>query len=273
MGSKEINSSNIRSLPKPSFIADLVVETEVSIPGIETRCYLLDFCQDEDALDAWALHIRRHYVRDDALKKNCAFRDVTTEEYLKEHVIPQTPRMRGGDFAEIVISDLIQFVEGYVVPRYKQNRRKDPEASEHGTDVLAYKIGNVDSPSPNDELLLVEVKSAAGSPLKEAFKSVGADCGKDLSRAAMTMSYYLDECLEVGDFETANELKRLMNKGENTYKTTLAAASAAGIGDVSGHLCGETADTLGVSGYDHVYILHKVRLMDLAHSLYDRCTL
>ena len=79
MGSMEINSSNIRSLPKPSFIDDLAVETEVSIPGIETRCYLLNFCQDEAALDAWALHIRRHYVRDDVLKKNCVFRDVTTE--------------------------------------------------------------------------------------------------------------------------------------------------------------------------------------------------
>ena len=97
-----------------------------------------------------------------------------------------------GDFAEMLISDLLQFVEGYEVPRYKQHARKDRNSSEHGTDVIAYKVENPDMPSENDELLAVEVKSrSASSGLSTALSEAAKDSPKDRSRVAMTLAYYV----------------------------------------------------------------------------------
>mgnify|MGYP000941822590 CR=1 FL=1 len=269
MANTAINKSNIRELPRPCFIDWLVREDQVSIEGCSVECFRLEGSIDDAALAEWARHIRRHYIRDDELHEYSEFYQIGKTRYLRENV----PQIRAGDFAEIVISDLVQFVVGYEVPRYKQHGRSDKNSSEHGTDIVAFKMKNPPSPSKYDELLAIEVKSRSSSTdLKGAISDAAKDSPKDRSRIAMTLSYYSKRSLDAGDVLTSSELKRFMNASEHPFKEAFAIAAIAGIGDAERHLEGLSASDLCVTKGETVFVIHKSHLMDLIHEIYDRCT-
>lgn len=273
MANTAINQSNIRKLPRPCFVDWLVREDEVSIEGCSVECFRLEGAIDDAALVEWARHIRRHYIRDDELREYSEFFEIGENEYLRENVIPDVPQIMAGDFAEIVISDLVQFVEGYEVPRYKQYGRSDKNSSEHGTDIVAFKMENPSNPSKFDELLAIEVKSRSSSTdLKGAISDAAKDSPKDRSRIAMTLAYYGKRSLDAGDILTSSELKRFMNASEHPFKEAFAIGAIAGIGNAERHLEGLSASDLYVAEGGTVVVIHRSHLMDLIREIYDRCT-
>ena len=67
---------------------------------------------------------------------------MTVEQYLHDYVIPQKGEelgatVRSADITEILISDLLEFVHQYSVPRYKLKNRSGKNNSQQGTDVIA----------------------------------------------------------------------------------------------------------------------------------------
>jgi hypothetical protein len=153
------------SLNQPKYINWFVKENNITFEdGIPITCYRLDYKIDEDAFREWAIHIRQHYESDDELKESLIDTNMSVENYLRSNVIPQIsdpfgPVSRSNDFTEIMISDLIEFVHGYIAPRCKQHNRSGKTQSEHGSDILAYKfIKSEKLPSVKDELLVIEVK-------------------------------------------------------------------------------------------------------------------
>ncbi len=267
-----IDANNIRDLPKPSFINWMAKEESISLHGVDTACYRLDYEVDEAALDEWALHLRRHYVRDDELAAESHGIGRTPSEYLKEFIIPTEKRMRTSDFAEILVSDMLQFVEGYESPRYKHHGRTASNASERGVDVIAYPAFDPEEPKASDELILVEVKSGAASSLREVLNRVGADCGKDEARRAMTLNYIRQRSLRSKDDRTSSEMARFLMKGDHSYKSTFAGAATVGVRNLEGKLDNMTAEEFGVQGYDRLFIIHADKLMDLIENVYGRCT-
>ena len=274
MDSTYIGRSNIRDLPEPVFIKWLVYEEDVQIEGAVTRCFRLDGSIDERSLQEWALHIRRHYIRDDELEDYSSFYEIDPATYLRASCIPDVPRIRGGDFAEIIISDLLQFIEGYEVPRYKQHGRSDKNNSEHGTDVIAYKLVDPLKPNLKDELLAVEVKSRSSSTaLSDAISEAAKDSPKDRSRLAMTISYYSRRSLESGDDRTSAELKRFLCASERPFIESFAIGAIAGVKDAKRQIGFKNADDFFLSKNDKVFIIHRPHFMDLIHSVYERCVL
>lgn len=266
-----INANNIRDLPKPSFINWMAKEESISLQGVDTVCYRLDHVVDVAALDEWAVHLRRHYIRDDELADESSGIGKTPSDYLKEFIIPSKKRIRTGDFAEIIVSDMLQFVEGFESPRYKHHGREDRNDSEHGVDVIAYHAFNPTDPKASDELILVEVKSGAGSPLRDVLRRVGADCGKDEARRAMTLNYIRQRSMRAGDSRTASEMSRFLIKGDHSYKSTYAGAATVGLKSLNDKLDNMTAEEFGVQGYDKLFIIHADKLIDLIENVYDRC--
>lgn len=242
------------------------------LQGVETSYYRLDFDIDEAALDEWAVHLRRHYIRDDELAAESSGIGSTPAAYLAESIIPTKKRIRTGDFAEILICDLLQFVEGYESPRYKHHGRIDRNESERGTDVIAYPWFDPSNPNEADELILVEVKSGAGSSLKETLGRVGADSGKDEARYAMTLNYMRRRSMAAEDKQTEREMSRFLMKGDQTYKRTFAGAATIGLKSLKGKLEGLAAEELGIGAYDKLFIVHAGKFMDLIEDVYDRCT-
>jgi hypothetical protein len=266
-----ISRANIRRLPKPKFINWLVHEEDVTIEGAKVECYRIEGDIDEAQLDSWALHVRRHYCRDDDLDAYTHYYEVPASDYLAQK-IPDITQIMTGDFSEIIISDLLQFIEGYQVPRYKQYGREDKNSSGHGTDILAYKIGNPEQPSPDDVLLAVEVKSRSGSAkVKDGIKEAASDSLKDRSRTAMTIAYFSERSLQGNDLVTASELKRFLLASEHPYREEYSIGVTAGTDDISRAISRSTAEDLGIVSGETVFIVHRKHMMDLIKRIYSRC--
>lgn len=153
-------------MEKPQYIDWIVEETGIVIKDdIPLKCYKIDYKDDESILDDWALHIRRNYIEDTELKEDADDNAMTVEQYLHDYVIPQKGEelgatVRSADITEILISDLLEFVHQYSVPRYKLKNRSGKNNSQQGTDVIAYKYKNEDkTPNDKDELVAAEVKA------------------------------------------------------------------------------------------------------------------
>lgn len=137
-------------MEKPQYIDWIVEETGIVIKDdIPLKCYKIDYKDDESILDDWALHIRRNYIEDTELKEDADDNAMTVEQYLHDYVIPQKGEelgatVRSADITEILISDLLEFVHQYSVPRYKLKNRSGKNNSQQGTDVIAYKYKNED---------------------------------------------------------------------------------------------------------------------------------
>lgn len=259
---------------EPNFLRWLVREDEVEISGTVTKCYRIEPNIDDASLDEWATHIRRHYRRDKELQEALKGYTADLSSYLADFVIPDAPEIRSGDFAEIVICDLLEFMENYAVSRYKHLDRADKNCSEHGSDVIAYRVTDSQHPRSSDELLVVEVKSRASTTnLKQAIMDAGADSMRDKARLAMTLDYHRCRSERYGDSTNADAMARFLNRGEYPCREIYAIGAIAGLKNAGRHLGGAESKTLGLSEDMPVYIVHKPKLMEMIHDLYRRCCL
>lgn len=98
-------------MDKPQYINWIVKEYGVVFEDQQPlNCYKLSYEIDDDILDDWALHIRRHYVPDDELREDSALHRLTVEEYLRQYVIPQKGEpfgstARSNDISEVLFAD------------------------------------------------------------------------------------------------------------------------------------------------------------------------
>ena len=183
-------------MEKPQYIDWIVEETGIVIKDdIPLKCYKIDYKDDESILDDWALHIRRNYIEDTELKEDADDNAMTVEQYLHDYVIPQKGEelgatVRSADITEILISDLLEFVHQYSVPRYKLKNRSGKNNSQQGTDVIAYKYKNEDkTPNDKDELVAAEVKATLSNMEYTPIKNAIIDSRKDEHRLARSVNY------------------------------------------------------------------------------------
>lgn len=288
---KSINENNIRDLQQPEYVSILhQVTGHVADDSGKVVSYTIDNGGEiqDSMLEDWALHLRRHYVRDDELKRYCdgEARDVAT--VLREDYIPDKPTIRSGDFGEILMSDILQFIEGYEVPRYKQVKRANHNMSDPGVDVVAYRISDPIGTNSSDELVTIEVKTRVTprkNQLSDAILDAEQSAQKDHTRIAMTLRMYKKRSSDVGDEKTKEEMIRFMMKSEKPYKHVLAIAVVIGADDLQAQseeiekICeseecdSETRKRLRFETVDKVRIVYRSELMDLIHSIYEGCVL
>ena len=264
---------------RPSYIDWIIEEKGITIKdGIPINCYSIDYKDDDTILDDWALHIRRNYIKDEDLLFDAEINGMNVEQYLHDRVIPQRneelgPTARSGDITEILVSDLLEFIFGYSVPRYKQKNRSGKNNSEHGTDVIAYKYFNgYDNPSEKDELIATEVKAALTStgyaPLENAIK----ESKKDEQRLARTIDHCRKRLKELGNLEESSEVARFLLKPDNNYKLTYAAAGISSCQTVDQEIkLSASGEELHISTKQRIFFIHGKTLMNLAHKIYERC--
>lgn len=273
-------AGEMKEMNKPQYIDWLIEEKGIVLEGThEVQSYRIDYSDNPEVIDDWALHIRRNYIKDQDLVESAEINGLTIEQYLKKYIMPQKGEplgstARSGDIAEIVVSDLLEFVMGYTVPRYKQMNRSGKNNSEHGTDIIGYKFYKKDkSPNEKDELVAAEVKaeltSEGYSSLKEAIK----DSRKDEDRLARTIDYCRKKLRYQNDFNSSKEIERFLIKPENNFKIIYIAAGVSSRGKV------DTNITLSVDGEDlrisngqAIFFIHGQKLMDLTHKIYERCS-
>lgn len=266
---------------KPRYINWFVCESSVTFEdGVPISCYKLDYIVDEDVFLEWALHIRRHYESDDELDESLSITQMSSEDYLRTYIIPQKtdpfgPTARSNDFTEIMISDLLEFVHGYAVPRCKQDNRSGKTNSEHGTDILAYKYSSPNQkPNPKDELLAIEVKAGLSSDTYDPIYSAVTDSKKyDAVRYAHTLNFYRKSLLKKGQKQQAYEIARFQNKSEQNFVLTYIASAIISRENITNNtIVGIKGKELELRSDNKVFLIHGKQLMNLAHQIYERCT-
>ena len=264
----------------PGYIKWLISEQSVRLEdGIAISCYKLDYSIDDDLFDEWALHIRRHYESDDELKESLIATSLSIEEYLKTFVIPQKsdpfgPTSRSNDFTEIMISDLVEFINGYTVPRCKQDNRSGKTNSAHGTDILAYKFHKPNhTPSKRDELLVIEVKAGLSSDIYEPISKAVVDSHQyDDVRYAHTLNFYRKSLRYKECYQQANDIARFQRKSEHDFIMNFIAAAVISRENIPNNIViGIKGDDLELRKNDKIFLIHGKTLMDLAHQIYERC--
>ena len=260
----------------PSFVSWLEREQCSFQDGTTVACWHLDWQCDEDALDEWALHIRRHYLRDEVLADRCRNRNERPDTYLPKCVVPSKGRIRTGDFAEILVSDVLEYLCRYAVPRYKQSGRDDKNSSGHGTDVLAYRIQSCGKASNDDELLAFEVKSDASGTQRSRFlkrvKDAATGSAKDPSRVPMTLEFMIDKASDAGDTQNVKALKRFTNKGGVTFREVYGSAVTTSYATPDVALSARTPNDVQLGEDSPLIVVHAQKFMDLINALYDRMT-
>lgn len=266
-------------MDRPQYINWFIQEHFVCLEdGFPVECYRLNYSIDEEVLDNWALHIRRHYESDEELEEALQYTGMSKEEYLREYVIPQPketlgPTSRANDITEIMISDLLEFIHNFTVPRCKQYNRSGKNSSKQGSDILAYKFFDKNQlPSPKDELLAVEVKAKLTSDSYDSIRNAANDSLKDNLRYSFTLNYYRRELKMMNKIKESECIARFQKKSENNFILKRSAAAIISRKDIDNVIIGINGDEFELKvGNDMVFLVHGEKLMELTHEVYRRC--
>lgn len=274
-------------MERPSYLTWLIEEKGVVLDnGEPIRCYKLEYADDDEMLDAWAVHIRRHYISDEELAESCDDLEISPEEYLKQ-LIPQKDRdrmagtARSNGISEILFSDLMEFIYGFEVPRCRMNNMSGPTVSEHGTDVIGYKFHNSDkTPDTKDRLVTVEVKAGLTKTTTDVIEKAVIDANKDEYRIAQSLDYMRKKLKRMDKQDKARDILRFQKKAQVDYKLENYAAGMSSLEEIPESEVNEkkakiipkiVGNKLRLKGDAGIYYVHGKSLMKLAHKIYDRC--
>jgi hypothetical protein len=201
-------------------------------------------------------------------------------EYLRDLVFPGVdqgfgPSTRSGDFAEILIADLLEFVLGYWVPRLRYAAKMVRNESVKGTDVIGFKtIGGDDTQySEDDSLITFETKAQLSGTKPEArLQDAIADAAKDVFRLAESLNALKRRLLEQQLSTEAKRVERFQDALDRPYvrKSGAAAVFCSSVFD-SAHV----ASNIDCSNLKHegelvLVVVHSHELLALANSIYNR---
>lgn len=248
--------------------------------GTSVKCWLLDWgAITESKLDEWALHLRRQYISDQELNHMSGEFGLSISEYLTNLVVPDGTdkrHARSGDFAEILVEDILECLYGFAVPRHKHRYREDKNASGPGADVIAYQRRDSSIPSVDDKLLVFEVKSNASGKTEAGFlrrvKDAATDSAKDPNRAPMSLGLMINKAIRAGDEESRRNLLRFWNKGGAPYTVEYGSAVATSYCAPSAVLTQKLPADVGLRVDNSLIVVHGNKLMELVNALYDRMT-
>lgn len=256
--------------------------------GTSVSCWLLDWEPIAEAeLDEWALHLRRQYICDKDLVHESGLFKLSVRKYLKNSIVPDKidrRNARSGDFAEILIEDILEYLYGFAVPRYKHRYREDKNLSGPGTDVIAYQRKDSSASSADDMLLAIEVKSDASGTTEKKFlerveaaiigsaKDALADSDDDPNRLPMSLELTIKKADRAGDDVTVNDLLRFWNRGGEHFKVKYGSAVTTSYSTPSVALTKSLPADVELKMGDLLIVVHGDKLMELVNRLYDRIT-
>jgi len=237
-----------------------------------------DFPTDATILDAWALNFRRQYCPDNELLALVDGTGMSVRQYLNQYVFPHKtnppgPSIRSGDFAEFLISDYLEFILGYWVPREKYSDKASTDESVKGVDILGFYQADPSSATPNDMLLAVEVKASFSAKVyKGQLQSAVDDGSKDLYlRQGFTLNATKRRLLRAGKTTEVSRIARFQNLADQPYRYYSGAVA------VLSNAAFNPAELIKTEANSHsnqaklgLMVVRANLVMKLVHELYDR---
>lgn len=257
-------------------------EKIITVCGKEAPVYAFNpDMADEKTMSAWATHFRNHYCDDSEIDELRDGTGLTRTDYLLKTKLPVQkatephektgPATRSGDFTEILVSDFLEFTLNYWVPRTRYEFKVNPNLSENGSDVIAFKYSSDGNPK-KDELMIYEVKgSLTGTKPLNRLQTAVNDSNKDRFRIAESLNAIKQRLKLKGLQKDVPKVQRFQNLGDRPYKEKYGAAAVLtnkmysdvelSKTDTSGHVNHSSLSLLVIKGD---------ALMDLVHFLYQR---
>lgn len=230
---------------------------------------------NETIMSNWARHFRNHYCSDAeiAILKP---EGMTNSEYLLNLKFPHKsegfgPRIRSGDFAEILVADYLAFLNQYYVPRTRYDRKMIGNESPKGSDVLGFKQKN-ENPSSKDELIIYEVKARLSeNNASNTLQTAIDDSSKDEARLAESLNGARQRLYDQKDFAGMAIISRFQKNVDHPYKTKFGAAAVL----TDSSCCVNTLAKSSAQEHSsrtelEMLVIRGPELMSLVHSLYER---
>lgn len=250
----------------------LVKTTELTTnDGDIVEIFELKSTMPDEVFDEWAIHFRQNYVADSLLDSLVSGTGKTKQEYLLEYKFPSAtdgfgPGTRSGDFAELLVSDYLEFVLGFTVPRERYKNKFNRNSSTQGTDVIGFKI-HAERPGPSDELITFEVKAKASGDVPEnRLQDAINDSYKDPIRKGETLSALKQIYIEKGNTQRVTQIERFQNKPDRPYTEKYGAAAVHSSATYSETMIKSVRLT---AGDRWLIVVKKDNLMQLIHKLYE----
>lgn len=251
--------------------------------GDEVQIYRLNSeIVDEDSLNKWALGLRNNYVEENLLESLVQGTGLTTKEFLEKNVIPNYNRALGpttmsGEFGEILVYDYINFVQKYYVTRTRYLDKVNPNTAISGSDVIGYKVENVNMPSESDQLFVGEVKtrsSKSGNRDKLCKKTVSDainDSNKDRVRIGESLNAEKRRLIYRSRRDEVKIVERFQNNTDHPYITDFYAIAVLDSALYSDQAVVDVVNGMHKEiGSTKILIIHSNELMLFLKDLYRR---
>ena len=233
---------------------------------------------DQIILNKWAAQFRQNYCLDQDIDLLRAGTGLTRAEYLENLIFPDKktapgPSVRAGDFTEILISDYIEYVLEYWVPRMKYAEKAVRNESVKGVDIVGFYQSKTGVTSPKDKLLTFEVKAQlSGAEYTDRLQIAIKDSAKDFLRLAETLNATKQRLHKAGKNEELLIVQRFQNLADNPYLFKSGAAAIVIDDAYDEALIEALTNTTAHPNKDNLelIIIRGQVLMDLVHSLYER---
>ncbi len=221
----------------------------------------------------WAKHFRNHYCFDDEIDRLREGTGLSRTEFLKQLKLPTDargfgPAIRSGDFAEILVSDYLEYCLDFVVPRTRYGNKTIRDESTKGSDIIGFKLFDGNK-TPRDILATLEVKAQfSGNNCDPRLQDAIDDSLKDEIRKAESLSAMKQRLLDKGKMATAQLVQRFQNPTDLPYTQKYGAAALfcstvfdeATIQDTdaSGHPFKENLFLVTIKADDFMNLVHQL---------------
>lgn len=250
---------------------------------ITTACgrevVVCEFQHQNDAaiLSAWATHFRNHYCADQLLPDLVDGTGLTNAQYLiqmkfPDISVPPGPSVRSGDFAEILVSDYIQYVLNYWCPReLRYNNKFSRNESSKGCDVIGFWFQSQNGYDLQDRLFIFESKAKlTGDPANQLQVAID-DSIKDAMREAMSLNAIKQRLIEQSRIDEARHVQRFQNYADRPFRRINGAAAVVSNETYNPSLIGLSDASLHQNQADlTLLVIRGEALMTLVHALYER---
>lgn len=226
----------------------------------------------------WAFRFRQHYCSDAEIDVLRAGTGLTRSEYLTQLVFPDMstapgPAIRAGDFAELLVSDYVEHLLDYWVPRGKYAEKASRDESVKGVDILGFRLTNSPKSTPTDRLLAFEVKAQlSGGKYTGRLQTAINDSSKDYLRRAETLNATKRRLLQAGEHDKALLVQRFQNLSDYPYIYRSGAAAVLSDTAYDEPLlqnATKIAEHQNSANLELIVVRGK-ELMKLVHALYER---
>jgi hypothetical protein len=233
--------------------------------------------KDDKILSGWAKHFRNQYCADSEIDSLVSGTGKTKNEYLLSIVFPDEkqapgPSIRSGDFAEILVSDYLEYLMNYWVPRTRYDNKTIRNESTKGSDILGFVIRKTGVVSSDDEMIIFEVKAKlTGKAETNRLQDAINDSAKDEVRQAESLNAIKRRFIIEKQETSAKMIERFQNKVDYPY---IEKSGAAAI--LEKNVFSETnftaASTLNHPNKNNLFliVIKGEQMMPLVHELYQR---